>query len=60
VPETRISSPEARCLRARGPPWDRAVRTTYNRIAGGGLDRLSALSDGLFAIAPRIRVLERL
>ncbi len=32
--------------------------TTYNRIAGGGLDRLSALSDGLFAIAMTLIVLE--
>ena len=31
--------------------------TTYNRIAGGGLDRLSALSDGLFAIAMTLIVL---
>ncbi len=32
--------------------------TTYNRIAGGGVDRLSALSDGLFAIAMTLIVLE--
>jgi uncharacterized membrane protein len=34
------------------------VSTPYNRIAGGGLDRLSALSDGLFAIAMTLIVLE--
>jgi uncharacterized membrane protein len=34
------------------------VATPYNRIAGGGLDRLSALSDGLFAIAMTLIVLE--
>jgi uncharacterized membrane protein len=34
------------------------VPTSYNQIAGRGLERLAALSDGLFAIAMTIIVLE--
>ncbi len=34
------------------------MNTTYNRIAGTGLERLAALSDGLFAIAMTLIVLE--
>jgi uncharacterized membrane protein len=33
-------------------------RTTYNRFAGQSLERLSALSDGLFAIAMTLLVLD--
>jgi uncharacterized membrane protein len=48
------------------------MKTVYNRIAGRSLERLSALSDGLFAfamtllvqlnyaVAPRIRLLYKL
>jgi uncharacterized membrane protein len=34
------------------------VSTTYNRFAGQSLDRLAALSDGLFAIAMTLLVLD--
>ncbi len=34
------------------------MNTSYNRIAGTGLERLAALSDGLFAIAMTLIVLE--
>jgi uncharacterized membrane protein len=34
------------------------VSTTYNRFAGQNLDRLAALSDGLFAIAMTLLVLD--
>jgi uncharacterized membrane protein len=33
------------------------MSTTYNRIAGNNLDRLSALSDGIFAVAMTLLVL---
>ncbi len=42
----------------RERPYDRPVQTPYNRIAGGGLERIAALSDGLFAIAMTLIVLE--
>lgn len=32
----------------------------YNRIAGTALERIATLSDGLFAIAPRVPGLSRL
>ena len=32
--------------------------TTYNRLAGQSLDRLSALSDGVFAVAMTLLVLD--
>jgi uncharacterized membrane protein len=34
------------------------IETTYNRIAGQSLERLAALSDGLFAIAMTLLVLD--
>ena len=34
------------------------MSSLYNRLAGGGLERLAALSDGLFAIAMTLIVLE--
>lgn len=34
------------------------MRTSYNQIAGTGLERMAALSDGLFAIAMTLIVLE--
>jgi uncharacterized membrane protein len=36
----------------------RRVEDTYNQIAGRGIERLAALSDGLFAIAMTLIVLE--
>ncbi len=36
----------------------RAAATAYNRIAGQSLERLAALSDGLFAIAMTLLVLD--
>jgi uncharacterized membrane protein len=34
------------------------VKSLYNRVAAGGLERIAALSDGLFAIAMTLIVLE--
>jgi uncharacterized membrane protein len=34
------------------------VRVSYNAIAGGSLERLSALSDGIFAVAMTLLVLD--
>ena len=34
-----------------------AIATLYNRIAGGSIERLAALSDGLFAVAMTLLVL---
>lgn len=34
------------------------MRTLYNRIAGQSLERLAALSDGLFAIAMTLLILD--
>ena len=34
------------------------MSTAYNRFAGQSLDRLAALSDGLFAIAMTLLVLD--
>jgi uncharacterized membrane protein len=47
-------------MTATGIPTRDVVRTPfhYNRIAGRGLERLCALSDGVFAIAMTIIVLE--
>ena len=33
-------------------------KLTYNEIAGGSLERITALSDGLFAIAMTLLVLD--
>lgn len=35
-----------------------AIATLYNRIAGGSIERLAALSDGLFAVAMTLLVLD--
>lgn len=43
---------------AYGGDEERGVQTSYNRIAGQSLERIAALSDGLFAIAMTILVLE--
>jgi uncharacterized membrane protein len=32
--------------------------TRYNRISGGSLERLAALSDGIFAVAMTLLVLD--
>ena len=37
-----------------------AVITSYNQVAGRALERITALSDGVFAIAPRIPGLSRI
>ncbi len=37
---------------------DRPERPTYNRIAGTSLERLAALSDGVFAVAMTLLVLD--
>jgi uncharacterized membrane protein len=34
------------------------MRTYYNRIAGQSLERLAALSDGIFAVAMTLLVLD--
>ena len=34
------------------------MRTYYNRIAGQSLERLAALSDGIFAVALTLLVLD--
>ena len=34
------------------------MRTTYNRIAGRNVERLAALSDGVFAVAMTLLVLD--
>jgi uncharacterized membrane protein len=34
------------------------LRTTYNDIAGQSLERLAALSDGIFAVAMTLLVLD--
>ena len=34
------------------------MTTTYNRIAGQSLERLAALSDGIFAVAMTLLVLD--
>ena len=34
------------------------MRTTYNAIAGQNLERLAALSDGIFAVAMTLLVLD--
>jgi uncharacterized membrane protein len=34
------------------------MKTVYNRIAGESVERLAALSDGIFAVAMTLLVLE--
>ena len=34
------------------------MRTTYNRVAGQNAERLAALSDGVFAVAMTLLVLD--
>ncbi len=34
------------------------MRTSYNRIAGQSMERLAALSDGVFAVAMTLLVLD--
>ncbi len=34
------------------------MKISYNRIAGGSIERLAALSDGIFAVAMTILVLD--
>ena len=42
----------------RGKPWlAGSVPTSYHRFAGASLDRLAALSDGIFAVAMTLLVL---
>src|SRR5215216_1921823 len=37
---------------------ERSIRATYNAIAGQSVERLAALSDGVFAIAMTLLVLD--
>ncbi len=39
-------------------PFSSVVNTSYNRVAGHSLDRLAALSDGIFAVAMTLLVLD--
>ena len=43
-------------LQAKGD--GRAMRTHYNHLAGGEVGRIAALSDGIFAIAATMLVLD--
>src|SRR5260370_9856028 len=38
--------------------WSRRMRTPYNFIAGQSVERLTALSDGVFAVAMTLLVLD--
>jgi hypothetical protein len=40
------------------PPTLGPMPTDYHRIAGGSLDRLTALSDGIFAVVMTLLVLD--
>lgn len=40
------------------PPEKRRHHTLYHRIAGGNLDRLAAISDGIFAVTLTLLVLD--
>ena len=51
------SSSDARSCR-RVSMHNRGMPTWYNRIAGESLERLAALSDGIFAVAMTILVLD--
>jgi hypothetical protein len=37
---------------------ERATMNSYNRIAGGSVERLAALSDGVFAVAMTLLLLD--